>query len=296
MKMHEDAVETTADLVGRLVARQFPGWAGLPVRPVPTSGTDHALYRLGDDVVARLPRIGWALGQADKERLWLPRLGPGLPLAVPQPVAQGHPDQVYPWSWSVYKWLPGQSAAEEPPADPEAAAKTLAAFLNALQSLDTAGGPRAEDHGLRGAPLAVRDAKTREALASLAGEIDVPAALALWQAAMDAPASTQSVWFHGDLLPGNLLCTGGRLSAVIDWGGLGVGDPAVDLLPAWSLFDGEGRDAFRRATGADDAAWARGRGHALSQAALFLPYYRNTNPGGVDQAWKTLKAALADQD
>ena len=294
-KMHQDEVDTSAALVGRLLAEQFPQWADLPITPVPSAGTDNALYRLGDALAVRLPRIHWAVGQVDKEATWLPRLGPALPLAVPAVLAHGAPGAGYPYPWAVYRWLGGANAAEAPPADMSQAALDLAHFLLALQRLDTTGGPAALDHGLRGAPLAGRDADTRQAIAALGDTMDAAAATAVWEEALRAREwHRPPVWFHGDLLPGNLLVADGRLSAVIDWNGLGVGDPACDLVIAWALFAGESRAAFRAALGVDDATWARGRGHALSQALIFIPYYRHTNPLGVAYHRRTLAAVLAD--
>ena len=293
--MHAGEVETDAALVRRLLAAQFPQWAGLPVLPVPSAGTDNALYRLGDDLAVRLPRIHWAVGQAAKEDAWLPRLAPTLPLAVPTVLAHGQPGEGYPYPWAVYTWLGGANAAQSPPDDIVTAAVELAGFLRALQRIDTTGGPRAADHGLRGAPLSGRDAATREAIAVLDSTIDTAAATAIWEDALRAAEwNRPPVWFHGDLLPGNLLVAGGRLSAVIDWNGLGVGDPACDLVIAWALFAGESRAAFRAVLGVDDAMWARGRGHALSQALIFIPYYLHTNPLGVAYHWRTLNALLAD--
>jgi aminoglycoside phosphotransferase (APT) family kinase protein len=293
-KMHQDEVDTSAALVRRLLAQQFPQWADLPVVPVPSAGTDNALYRLGDELAVRLPRIHWAVGQAQKEEYWLPRLAPALPLAVPTVLAHGAPGAGYPYPWAVYRWLGGQNAAETPPADRVAAAVALAGFLRALQQIDTAGGPRAAAHGRRGAPLAGRDAATRQAIAALGGAIDT-AATAIWEDALRADEwDRPPVWFHGDLLPGNLLVANGQLSAVIDWNGLGVGDPACDLVIAWALFAGASRDAFRAALGVDDATWVRGRGHALSQALIFIPYYLDTNPLGVAYHRRTLEAVLAE--
>ncbi len=294
-KMHADEVDTDASLVGRLLAAQFPQWAGLPIAPVSSAGTDNAIYRLGDDMAVRLPRIHWAVGQVDKEHEWLPRLGPFLPLAISVPLAKGQPGEGYPWHWSVYQWLKGENATIDLIADPRQAAIDLAQFITALQRIDTTGGPRAVDHNLRGVPLADRDARTREAIAALHGMIDADAATTVWEAALQAPDWNRApVWFHGDLLPGNLLFEQGRLSAVIDFGGLGVGDPACDLMIAWGLFSGESRDVFRAALAVDDATWARGRGHALSQAVIFIPYYLDTNPVGVSNARRMIDAVLAD--
>jgi aminoglycoside phosphotransferase (APT) family kinase protein len=293
--MHVDEVDTDASLVSRLLASQFPQWADLPIEPVQSAGTDNAVYRLGDDMAVRLPRIHWAIGQVEKEHQWLPRLASFLPLTIPIPLAMGEPGEGYPWQWSVYRWLEGESATIKRIADPPQAATDLAQFITALQQIDTTGGPLAVDHNLRGIPLTRRDTGTRQAIAALHDTINVDIAMIVWEAALQAPEWDRApVWFHGDLLPGNLLVERGRLSAVIDFGGLGVGDPACDLIIAWGLFSGESRDVFRAALAVDDATWARGRGHALSQAVIFIPYYLNTNPVGVGNARRMIDEVLAD--
>ncbi len=293
--MHVGEVETDVSLVRRLLAAQFPQWADLPIAPVHSAGTDNAIYRLGDDMAVRLPRIHWATGQGDKEQRWLPRLAPLLPLAIPVPLAQGTPAEGYPWHWSVYRWLAGETATINRIAGLRQAASDLAQFIAALQRIDPKGGPLAVDHNLRGVPLVMRDTSTREAIAALHSMIDGDAVTTAWEAALQAPEWDRTpVWFHGDLLPGNLLVERGRLSAVIDFGGLGVGDPACDLMIAWALFSGESREVFRAALAVDDATWARGRGHALSWALVFIPYYLHTNPAGVSVARHTINEVLAD--
>ena len=293
--MHVDEVDTDPSLVRRLLTAQFPEWADLPIEPVESAGTDNALYRLGDEMVVRLPRIHWAIGQADKERRLLPRLAPYLPLAIPAQLALGVAGEEYPWDWSVYRWLEGENLKLESVADPCQTAIDLARFITALQDIDTAGVPRAEGYS-RGAPLANRDAATREAIAALGRTLDSGAALATWEAALQAPEwESDPVWFHGDMLPGNLLFVEGRLSAIIDFGGAGIGDPACDLMIAWALFSGESRQVFRTELDVDDATWVRGRGHALSQAVIFIPYYVDTNPVGVANARHAVAEVLADQ-
>lgn len=294
-KMHDGEVDTNASLVRRLLAAQFPEWADLPIRPVESAGTDNAIYRLGDNLSVRLPRIDWAVGQVDKEQQWLPRLAPFLPCAISAPLAKGNPGEGYPWHWAIYRWLTGENATSERISDPCLAAIELAQFITALQRIDTTGGPRAGDHNLRGQPLATRDTSTRSALAALHGMIDTDAATAVWEAALQAPEWNRApVWFHGDLLPGNVLFEQGRLSGVIDFSGLGVGDPACDMMIAWGLFSGESRNVFRAALAVDEATWARGRGHALSQAAIFIPYYMGTNPLGVGYAKHMINAVIAE--
>jgi aminoglycoside phosphotransferase (APT) family kinase protein len=294
-KMHDHEVDTNTSLVRRLLATQFPQWADLPLKPVRSAGTVNALYRLGEDMVVRLPRIHWGIAEVDKELKWLPQLVPFLPLAIPVPLAKGHPGEGYPWPWSIYRWLEGETATIDDIADPKQAAIDLAQFITALQQIDTTGGPLAIDPNGRGIPLAMRDADTRKAIAALHSVIDVDEATRAWEAALQVSEWDRTpVWFHGDLLPGNLLFKRDRLSAVIDFGALGVGDPACDLMVAWSLFSGESRDVFRATLAVDDATWARGRGWALSVGLIALPYYQNTNPVFAGIAQRTINEALAD--
>lgn len=295
-KMHAGEVETDASLVGRLIAAQFPQWAGLPITPVASAGTDNALYRLGDDLAVRLPRIDWAVGQVDKEHTWLPKLAPYLPLAIPTPLAKGAPAEGYPWPWSVYRWLAGENATAERIADPRQAATDLAQFIAALQRIDTTGGPPPEAHSLaRGQPLALRDTHTRSAIQSLRGALDTDAVSAVWDAALEAPTwRNPPVWLHGDLQSGNLLAVEGRLSAVIDFGCLGVGDPACDIMAAWIYLSAETRDTFRAVLQVDDATWARSRGWALSVALIALPYYQTTNPTLAEIARRAIHETLID--
>jgi aminoglycoside phosphotransferase (APT) family kinase protein len=274
-KMHDDEVDTDVSLVRRLLTAQFPQWAELPIQPVKSAGTDNALYRLGDDKVVRLPRIAWAIEQVDKEHRWLPKLAPLLPLAIPSPLAKGTPGEGYPWHWSIYRWLNGENATIEHIADPVQLATKLAHFITVLQQIDLTGGPLSN----RGVPLAMRDKAARQAIASLNGMIDTEAATTAWEAALHSPVWHGSpVWIHGDLQSGNLLAQKGRLRAVIDFGCLGVGDPACDLQVAWNLFSAETRTIFRTLLQIDDATWARGRGWALSVGLIALPYYQNSNP------------------
>lgn len=290
--MHADEVQTDPELVRRLLADQFPQWSGLPLALVASYGTDHDIYRLGDELAIRLPRIAWATAQAAKESVWLPRLAPHLPLAVPVPVAMGRPTEGYPFDWSICEWLPGASAADAL-ADLAQAAVDLAEFVGALRDADTTGAhPR--NTGSRGSPLVESDVGVRRSIESLGSRVDGSTLTRLWDESVAAPAWAGSeTWVHGDLLPGNLLVVDGRLSAVIDFGGLNVGDPACDLQPAWNVFTGSSRDRFRAGLAVDDASWLRGRGWALAQAVVALPYYWDTNPGIVGQALHALDEIVA---
>jgi aminoglycoside phosphotransferase (APT) family kinase protein len=292
-KMHADEVDTDVDLVRRLLATQFPQWAELSIDPVVSYGTDHDIYRLGDHLAARLPRIAWATKQAAKEAEWLPKLASHLPLAIPVQLAMGQPAEGYPFEWSVYEWLPGENA-NETIADLDQAAVDLAAFVAALRGVDaTDAHPR--PFGSRGAPLAELDKNVRRAISELGDRIDAAAAVRSWEESLSASAwDGADVWVHGDLLPGNLLVIDRRLSAVIDFGGLNVGDPACDLQPAWNVFAGDSRARYRAELQVDDASWLRGRGWALYQAVMALPYYWDTNPGMIRQASHALAEVLAD--
>jgi aminoglycoside phosphotransferase (APT) family kinase protein len=292
--MHAGEIDTDVALVRRLLAGQFPHWADLAIDPVVSYGTDHDIYRLGGRLAVRLPRIEWATGQAAKEAKWLPRLAPHLPLAVPVQLAIGQPAEGYPFDWSVYRWLPGENA-DGTIDDLDQAAVDLAAFVSALRQVDaTDADPR--PRGARGAPLAELDEQVRRSIVELGARIDGDAALASWTESVDASAwGGEEVWVHGDLLPGNLLVVDGRLSAIIDFGGLNVGDPACDLQPAWNVFAGGSRARYRAELEVDDASWLRGRGWALFQAVMALPYYRHTNPGMIRQASHALAQVLGDR-
>lgn len=290
--MHADQVGTDRSLVRRLLAAQLPQWADLPVRPVDSFGTDHDIYRLGEHLVVRMPRMAWAVDQVAIEGTWLPRIAPHVRLTVPVQRAVGVPAYGYPYPWSVYEWLPGESASTAA-LDLDRAAVDLAGFIRGLRTVDTTGAHlRVQGH--RGSPLRDLDLGVRESVDRLGKRVDRSAALASWEASLAAaPWDGPPTWLHGDLLPGNLLVRNDRLSAVIDFGGLNVGDPACDLQPAWNMFSGSSRARFRHEMDADDNAWQRGRGWTLSQTVSALPYYWDTNPGIVAQALRALRELLA---
>lgn len=294
-RLHADEVDVDASLVRRLLTAQFPTWAGRPLERVRSGGTDNAMYRLGEDLVVRLPRLPAAVAQVAKEQRWLPRLAPLLPLTVPEPMGLGGPGEGYPWRWSVYRWLAGEEATA-PVAAAGQAAVDLGRFLATLRAIDPVGGPGPGVHnGFRGGPLARRDVPTRAAIADLHDVVDPVAAIAAWEAALAAPAwDGPPVWIHGDLIPGNLLADNGRLSAVVDFGCLGIGDPACDGMAAWTFLCRDTRGDFRAAAGWDDATWARARGWALSWGLIALPYYRDSNPVLAGRARRAVDEVLAD--
>jgi aminoglycoside phosphotransferase (APT) family kinase protein len=282
--MHSDEITIDTPLVIKLLRAQFPYWANLSsnlsLEALANFGTDNVLYRLGDAMVIRLPRTRETATRIDKEYIWLPKLRPYLPLPIPVPIAKGAPTKDYPVDWAIYSWLEGKPACIERITDPEKAAIQLANFITALHQIDIYGGPAPGLHNFfRGVPLMTRDAETCASIEKLAGIIDTTIAAEIWESVLKVPPWKKApVWIHGDLLPGNLLVNQGELSAVIDFGGLAVGDPACDLISAWSLFSGKSRESFRRQLAIDNATWLRGRGWALSIGLIGLSYYRTTHP------------------
>jgi aminoglycoside phosphotransferase (APT) family kinase protein len=289
-KIHDDEVPVDDALVRTLVDDQQPQWADRPLRRVPSAGTDNAIYRLGDELAVRLPRIHWAVPQIGKEHEWLPVLAPHLPVAVPEPVALGEPTADYPYPWLVYRWLPGDDALAGPAPDWEQVAVEVAAFVAALQAVDADAGP---PPGSRIGSLAPNDEDVRRLVTQLDGQLDADRALAVWGDALAAdPWPGPPVWAHGDLAVGNLVLRDGRLAGVIDWSAAGIGDPACDVMIVWS-WPPAARAAYREALGVDDATWARARGWTIEQAVRFIPYYEHTIPTGVAHARHRLANLLA---
>lgn len=292
MKLHDEELDTDPDLVRRLLHEQYPQWATLPVVPSQERGTDHAIYRLGDDLAVRMPTIHWAAGQPLKEQRWLPVVAPHVPLAVPVPLALGQPGAGYPYHWVVVPWLRGERATEEAIADPAALIAEIVVFTQALQSVDPTDGPAPI---ARDAALIHRDATVRTATEEARDLVDREAVLASWEASLTAEAWDGSgVWVHGDLAAGNVLSYKGRLSAVIDWGAACVADPARDVLCAWTFYGGRRASQFRVAFGVDDATWLRARGFALSGAIESLAYYRYREPSRALGDQRRLDLILAD--
>lgn len=283
-------------LVQALIASQFPQWAHLPIRRVDSAGTDNAIFRLGEEMAVRLPCADWAIGQVEKEQRWLPKLAALVPLSIPLPLAMGVPAEGYPWNWSVYRWIEGENAVIAPIADQRQAATVLAQFINAIQRIDSTDGPAHGSHNSgRGEPLAKRDASVRQAISNLTNIIDTDVATTVWDEALQAPIwQGRRVWLHGDLHPGNLLVEQGRLSAVIDFGTLGVGDPACDNMVAWTFLSTESRALFRRLLTVDEATWTRGCGWALSFGLIAYAYYIDKNPGLAAISRRTIDEVLSD--
>ncbi|EFL19363.1 aminoglycoside phosphotransferase family protein [Streptomyces sp. C] len=294
-QMHSGQHPIDDDLVQRLIAGQFPQWSGLSVARFPSRGTVNAMYRLGDDMVVRLPLVRGGAEDVAMEQEWLPRLAPRLPTAIPEVLGAGEPAEGYPWPWSVYRWLAGELPEAGALSEPVLLAEDLAEFVATMRSITLPGAPQAH----RGGPVSSLNAETRAAIDELRGipqeDVDCDAAAAVWEDALRTPGwEGPPVWLHADLMPGNLLVDGGRLASVIDFGCTGVGDPACDLFPAWNLLPAGAREVFREALGVDDATWKRGRGRTLSQALIALPYYRRTNPAMARNARHVIRAVLEE--
>ena len=291
-KMHDDEVSVADSLVRGLIDTQFPQWSGLALRRIPSTGTDNLIYRLGDGMGVRLPRIHWAVSQVDKEWVWLRRLAHELPVSVPIPIAKGEPSLGYPYPWLVYPWIEGEDLQHASGVDLNGAARDIAAFVVALQRADLGDEPPL---GARAGTLALFDQEARWAIGRLGG-FDVDRVVSIWDAALRAEAwGKRPVWTHGDLLAANLIMRDGGLAGVIDWSGSGIGDPACDAQLAW-FFPPEQRGVFLDALGFDAATRARARGWVVWQTAMFIPYYAETIPDAVATAKRRLQAVLDDSD
>jgi aminoglycoside phosphotransferase (APT) family kinase protein len=288
-RMHIDELQIDETLARRLLADQFPKWADLPLHRIEPSGTVNAIFRLGDELSVRLPRRNGPTKRGSRELEWLPKLAPLLAVDVPVPVAQGRPSGDYPWFWEIHRWVEGETVPVAD-IDPIRAASDLASLVGTMQRIDPAGAPRG-----RGIPLAERDREIRYWLARFHGD---PSVTAEWERALAArPWEGAPVWHHGDLDVRNWLVRDGRITGVIDWGAMGVGDPACDVMVAWKLHSPAARDAFREALPTDDATWERARGWVLSQAVAILAYYTpENNPVLLHEAESWLELLLSERD
>ena len=283
-------------LAHRLVASQFPQWEHLPIQPVRCNGWDNKTFHLGKDLLIRMPSAECYASQVEKEQKWLPKLRALLPFAIPEPVAVGMPALGYPWKWSIYRWIEGETASRGHIADLNELAKDLGRFLLALQSIDPTDGPLAGPHSFwRGGPLVIYDDETRKAIALLEGKIETGAATRVWETALQSTWKNTPVWVHGDISSGNLLLKEGKLHAVIDFGQLAVGDPACDLAIAWTLFKGQSRKIFRASLPLDAGTWARGRAWALWKALIVAAGFTNPNNAEAIQCFSIIDDVLKDE-
>ena len=284
-----------AGLARRLVDSQFPEWAGLPVRTVELNGHDNRTFRLGDELSVRLPSGDWYALQVEKEQRWLPVLADQVPLPIPTPVAKGAPGLGYPYPWSVYRWLDGEPAMTATVTDLTRFATDLAGFLVALRKVDATGGPEPGPHNFfRGGPLTTYAEEALTAVDALGTEIPREAVLEVFQDAISTVWRDEPVWLHGDVAAGNLLVRNGKLAGVIDFGSSGVGDPACDVVIAWTFLAGRSRDAFRSALGVDAGTWARGRGWALWKALITLVGHLERGSASAALPRRDIERVLAD--
>ena len=306
--LHDDELRVDVRLVRALVDRCLPEYASLPLSPLDFSGSSNALFRLGDEFLVRLPRQPLGSTTIEKEARWLPQIGPLLPVSVPEIVAIGERGFGYPERWSVVRWIEGDVPTVVDPSSEVVAARgslavDLAGVVTALHAIVVPPSAHADPslRSYRGAPLAAQDMQTRRAIEACRDiselDLDLDAALQVWEQAMALPGVEQVAtprWYHGDLLAENLLVRDGRLTAVLDFGGLAVGDPTVDLMAAWEVLDTASRDVFRQAVGADAPSWFRGRAWALTLALGTFPYYWVTMPDRCTSRLAIARSILAD--
>lgn len=265
-------------LVCRLIASQFPHYSNLPVKPVAVGGWDNRTFHLGKDMLVRLPSAEQYELQVEKEQQWLPQLASLLPVPIPTPLAKGMPGEGYPWKWSIYRWLEGETIVSANLSNLNEIAKDLATFLTAFHQIDSSGGPKPGMHSFyRGGDLKIYDPETRQAIDYLKGKIDTDHATEIWETALNTSWQGTPVWVHGDISAGNLLVKNGKLCAVIDFGQLSVGDPACDLAITWTLFAGDSRKIFREMLALDKGTWFREQAWALWKALIVAAGIVNTN-------------------
>ncbi len=295
LNISHEPPELDATLARRLVCAQFAHWAHLSIHPVARGGWDNRTFHLGAQMVIRMPSTVDYAAQVEKEQLWLPRLARSLSLPIPEPLAMGEPAEGYPWRWSIYRWIDGETAVRDRIIDLSRFARDLAQFLAALQRIDATEGPPSGAHNFyRGGALTVYDAETRQAIAILDDRVDVDAVIEIWENALATIWQRAPLWVHGDISAGNLLVHRGQLSAVIDFGQLGTGDPACDLAIAWTLFDRASRDDFHAQLSLETGTWARGRGWALWKALIVASGLTNTNAIEATEPWRIINEVIAD--
>jgi len=303
-RLHPDELPIDDGLVRRLIDRSFPDLAGRDLRRLDDSGSSNVLFRLGDDLLVRLPRQPGGGATIEKEARWLPVVDGHLGVAVPCVLGVGEAAPGYPERWSITTWLDGTrpTASFADTGDRAAAlAQDLARFVTELRSMPVP--DRAEDDDTlswyRGEKLATLDAYFRvaaEECRSLGVDLDVDQALRVWDRAAEASLATEHAtgWYHGDLLVENLLLDDeGRLAAVLDFGGLAHGDPTVDLVVAWEALSEDGRRDFRRALDVEEDTWTVSRGWALSIALMTFPYYGTTMPRRCADRLRMARAAMS---
>ena len=293
--MTNDALNINVNLVQQLVSSQFPDWSDLTITEVHPNGWDNRTFRLGDKMSVRLPSAERYSLQVDKEQKWLPILSEKLPLPIPVPLAKGEPNHKYPYNWSIYEWIDGDTAASERIDDMPEFATALGGFLIALRRVNTTGGP-GPGPGHRGGDLNVYNNQTQQAIQILRSKsnLDTKLLVEVWDAAVASKWVNPPVWIHGDVSSGNILVKDGEIAAVIDFGSAAIGDAACDLSIAWTMFDKDSRDAFRIRMDLDDDTWARGRGWTLWKSLILLSGIDKTNTFEGKRSLETVYQLLND--
>jgi aminoglycoside phosphotransferase (APT) family kinase protein len=291
--MHDNEFDIDKKLVTNLLKQQCPELSNYSITKIKHYGTDNAIFRLGNEYAIRLPRINSSAKQLEKEQIWLPKLKKELPLIIPTLVKSGNPSKYFPANWYVYQWIEGEDAYNKPPSDLNQVAKDLAGFIKALWKINTDNAPPAQ----RGLSLKTLDKAVRDAIHNLKNTLNTNIISNIWQECLNAPDwNKPPVWLHADLLPSNLLLQNNKLHAVIDFGLMGIGDPACDLIPAWCLFDNDSRIIFKETLGVDEDTWLRGKGWALSIALIIIPYYLKTNPVLVSVARRIISEIIKNEN
>lgn len=296
--LHENEVPVDEEVIRSLLAEQCPQWTGLSLTPA-GAGTENTMYRLGDDLLLRLPRTADKAHALRKEREWLPRLAAELPHLIPEPVHAGAPAAAFPLPWAVFRWIDGEEVRPDTVQDWAALGADLAAVVRDLHRIDLMGATRAGDLSwYRGGSLRACDEWITTCLAdcrATVGErMDVDALERMWRAGLALPEPTRPhVWLHGDLKPTNLLVRDGRLHAVIDFGALSIGLPDAEHATVWDL-PAQARHAYWDAIGIDDATWTRARAWAIAVGASGISYYWHTYPAFVAECQARLRSILSD--
>lgn len=283
------------ELTQKLILEQFPEYGSLPITSVESQGHDNRTFHLGDEMLIRMPSDAQYAMKVAKEQDLLPKLASHLSVDIPVPIKMGHPSQDYPYPFSVYKWLEGRSInlIDKKAIDLEKLAFDIAKFLKELQAIKDVEGPSPGQHNWwRGDHTSVYDKDAREQITKLAGIIDSDKAMDLWIRALNTKWKKDPVWMHGDFAIGNILMKNGKLSAIIDFGGMGMGDPACDLVIAWVFLSGKSRDIFINEMNLDEDTWERAKAWALWKATFVLCELDNKNSDEAIEQRRIIEEAL----
>ena len=289
----------SVSLVHKLIIEQFPQWKHLSIKPVPLSGWDNRTFRLGNTMSIRLPSAQCYAEKVEKEQKWLPILAPHLSFRIPTPIAMGKPSKLYPFNWSIYQWIEGESANTCDLNDQQLQpiAVQLAQFLNELHTIDSTGGLEPGPHNFyRGLSPSVYNAETRSAITQLKNIINTDVVTLVWEKALSSRWNNKSVWIHGDFSAGNILLKDNQVVAIIDFGGMGIGDPACDLVISWTFLKNESRKLFRQHIQLDGDTWDRARGWALWKALITMVTVKDKNIMEVEKQMQIINAIVQEHN